>query len=259
MNVDHARLRGLVLALEELEAPEQVEAEAHLHACGDCRRVRDHLLAAERRLRDVPGLSATDDPLATASSLERAQAQASLTALLASQRTRFRLRLRRIMPLAIAATIVFAAVLPTLGRRSPVRDLAIGSPLVLRGDAQSPAAAAHGVSFRLVHDGYPVLIHVDGAGVARVLHPAPGTTPARVPADQLVLLPPPRSSMDWRTGLAPGCETYLLAIATDAAPDLSALRTAPAGASRDAAVRDAAKQLRRLVGAVVRRDGPGCE
>ena len=210
----------------------------------------------------MPGLAADEHPLTTASPLERAQAAASLAALLAGQRAGFRLRLRRIMPLAIAATIVFAALLPTFGRRSPVRDLVIGSPLVLRGGANAPAAAEHGVSFRLARAGYPVLVHIDGAGVVRVIHPAPGETPARVPADQLVLLPAPQSSNDWRADLAPGCETYLLAVATDDAPEAAALAalaaTTPAE-SHGAAVRRASKQLGKLVGTVLRRDGPGCE
>ncbi len=262
MNADHLRLRGLVLVLEDLEADEHRDAAAHLQACAECRHLRERLLAAEDTLRDVSGLAADDDPLAEATTLERAQAAASLAALLAGQRKRFRLRLRRIMPLAIAATIVFAAVLPTLGRRSPVRDLAVGSPLVLRGDESAPAATPHGVSFRLARDGYPVLIHVDGAGVARVVHPAAGEAPALVPAGQLVLLPPPRSSPGWRADLAPGCETYLLAIATDAAPDtrlLAALAAAPPEESHATAVRLATKRLGKLVGTVVRRDADGCE
>jgi hypothetical protein len=259
---DHARLRSLVLMFEELEAGERQETDAHLHTCADCRRLRERLLAAESTLRAVPGLSADEDSLASASPLERAQASASLASLLAGQRTRFRLRLRRIMPLAIAATIVFVAMLPTIGRRSPVRDLAVGSPLVIRGDEDSPAATEFGVSFRLTHAGYPVLIHVDGAGVARLIHPVPGEAPASVPADQLVLLPPPRSSAVWRADLAPGCETYLLAVATEAVPDAGTLAALPAelaGSSRDDAVRGAAKRLGKLVGAVVRLDGTGCE
>jgi hypothetical protein len=247
---------------EELDADERRDAEAHLRDCAECRRLRERLVAAEGTLRAVPGLSADEDPLAAASELERAQAGASLAALLAGQRTPFRSRLRRIMPLAIAATIVFVTVLPILGRRSPVRDLAVGSPLVIRGDEDSPAATEFGVSFRLTRAGYPVLIHIDGAGVARLIYPAPDEAPTSVPADRLVLLPPPRSSQAWRAELAPGCETYLLAIATDSVPDagtLAALNAAAAGGSRDDAVRGAAKRLGKMVGTVLRRDGPGCE
>jgi hypothetical protein len=105
-----------------------------------------------------------------------------------------------------------------------VRDLRIGSPLVLRGEASAPAAEAHGVSFRLTKSGYPVLIHVDGAGAVRLLHPASGAPPTRLGKDRLALLPPGGADA-WRADLAPGTETYLLAVATREPPDPRSLQS----------------------------------
>ena len=151
--------------------------------------------------------------------------------------------------------MALAIVLPLLHTGAPVRDLRIGSPLVLRGDATAPAGQEHGVSFRLNRAGYPVLIHIDGAGTARLIHPAAGDTPARFEKGRLVLLPPSGSSA-WREGLAPGDETYLLAVAVKGPPDSDLLRTWPAAASRTRgeSIRAAEARLVQIAGPVSRID-----
>lgn len=261
MAPDHAHQRRLILGHEDLEGDERAEADAHLAQCATCRRLLDRVLAAEAAVRSVASLPATGDPLAGLSDVERAQARISRDSLRKDgpERSLFRFRPRRLLQFAIAAVMVFAVLLPVLHHGTPVRDLQIGSPLVLRGGDDEPAATEHGVSFRLARAGYPVLIHVDGAGVARLVFPAPGTPPSRFAKGQQALLPPPQAGLRWRDALAAGCETYLLAIATGPTPpDLSTLTHLPTAASRDDALRAASKRLVRLAGPVARRDASNC-
>ena len=263
MSTEHERLRKLVLVWEDLEGDELAETTAHLLDCESCGRLRERVLAAEAVPRSIAALPAAPEPLAAFHSAERAQAKASLKALLGESRGGSQGRPRWLLPLALAAVIVFAAVLPAQRPRTPVRDLQVGSPLVLRGDQETPAATEHGVSFRLARPGYAVLIHVDGAGAARLVYPAPGEDPVRIGTDQRVLLPPARTGEAWRAGLAPGCETYLLAIAADDAPPdgatLGSLAFSPPRSTRDDAIGAVRRQLADLFGPVVVRSAPDCD
>jgi hypothetical protein len=258
VNSDCSKLRRLILVEEDLEPQERDGVREHLQRCAACRALRDRLLAAESVARSVESLPETDAPLASLSEVERAQARASLAALLAAQGARPLPFWRRPLPLALAAVAALAIVWPVLREDSPVRDLRVGSPLVLRGDDPAAAAAPHGVSFRLAEPGYPVLIHIDGAGEVRVIHPAGGDPAVRLPEGRLVLLPPVASTA-WREGLAPGPETYLLAVAAESPPPATLLQplSAPAAGSRRDAIRAAAARLERAVGPVSRCDGPG--
>lgn len=260
MNSDCSKLRRLILVEEDLEPQERDGVREHLQRCAACRALRDRLLAAESVARSVESLPETDAPLASLSEVERAQARASLAALLAAQGRRPLPRWRRPLPLALAAVVALAIVLPVLQRGAPVRDLRIGSPLVLRGEAAAPAAEAHGVSFRLTKSGYPVLIHIDGAGAVRLLHPAFGVPPARLAKDRLALLPPGGTDA-WRADLAPGTETYLLAVATREPPEPRRLQAllAVSTRSREQTIRDVAERLCAYVGEVSRLDGPSAD
>ncbi|MEZ4386075.1 MAG: hypothetical protein R3D98_00575 [Candidatus Krumholzibacteriia bacterium] len=264
MKTDHAELRRMVLMLEDLDDAERRVAADHLAGCDACARLREGVLRAEGVARAVAGLpAADDDPLAGLSEAERAQARASLGTLLAgggAAGARRRL-LHRVIPLALAAAAALLILLPGVGERTPVQDLQIGSPLVLRGAPGSPATIEHGLSFRLRHDGFPVVLHVDGAGTVRLIHPSPGSPPRKWSQGERVLLPSPDRQAVWRSALTPGCETYLLAIATKHAPtaaDLAALAALPPAAGRDEAVRAASRRLGELVGTVARRDAAGC-
>ncbi len=260
MTSECTRLRQLILVEEDLEAQELSEVRRHLQGCSACRALRERVLAVEDAVRSVAALPETPDPLAALSRIERRQARSSLAVLLFTHGGRQFPWWWRSLPLALAAVVAFAIVLPALQRGAPVRDLRIGSPLVLRGEASAPAAEAHGVSFRLTKSGYPVLIHVDGAGAVRLLHPAFGAPPTRLGKDQLALLPPGGEDA-WRADLAPGAETYLLAVATREPPDpgrLEALLTVSTG-SREQTIREVAERLSAAVGEVSRRDGPSAD
>lgn len=258
MTHEHERLRQLVLCLEDLDGDERQQAEAHLAGCVDCARLRARVLAVEARVRMVPALPDASDPLVGFGDDERAQARASRERLLAGQRNDFRRKLRRIMPLALAAVAATAVLAPLAARRPILRDVQIGSPLVLRGG--TPPAADFGLGFRMARAGYPVLLHVDAAGRVRLLYPALNDPAARFVRDQLVLLPPPDDGDAWRANVPTGCETYLLAAALvppgpQALFDLASLPPAP---TRAEAVRAASRRLADLVGKVVRRDAEGC-
>lgn len=260
MTSECTRLRRLVLVEEELGEQELAEARRHLQECPACRALRARVLAVEDAVRSVAALPETPDPLAASSEVERVQARDSLAALLAAQETRPPRRWRRAPPLALAAVVALAVILPVLQRGSPVRDLRVGSPLVLRGDTETPAGGTHGVSFRLKKSGYPVLVHIDGDGAARLIHPAVGAPPALLAKDRLVLLPPGGEAV-WRADLADGPETYLLAVATKGPPDrehLQALLPVAAG-SRQEAIRAVTAQLSDAVGKVSRCDDPSVD
>ncbi|MGD9546440.1 MAG: hypothetical protein AB7V45_02725 [Candidatus Krumholzibacteriia bacterium] len=254
MNSDHGRLRRLVLGCEDLEGSQREEALAHLAECPDCRRLREQVLAAEAVIRSVerlPEAEPAPDPAA----------KASLEALLGAV-SGSRFTATRVVPLALAAALALVALAPLLGPSSPVRDLQVGSPLVLRGDSGAAADLRHGVSFRLNEAGYPVLIHVDGAGDARLLHPRQGEAPALYPEGELVFLPRPGAAGDWRENLAPGCETYVLAvIAADEPPEAQSLESfilkASPGPRRDA-VGDLRRRLKDVFGNAAVRDDPDC-
>jgi len=254
---DCTRWRQPILLVEDLEAPESSEAREHLRTCAACRALRERVLAVEDAVRSVEALPETTEPLAASSEVERAQARASLAALLAAQDARRFPLWRRPLPLALAAVVALAVVLPSLQRGAPVSDLRIGSPLALRGDASAPAGEAHGVSFRLKEAGYPVLVHIDGAGVARLLHPPAGAPPPLLAKDRLALLPPGRSDA-WRAELAAGPETYLLAVATREPPEPAQLQAllAVAAGTRQETIRAVRARLAAAVGEVSRCDGP---
>ncbi len=254
MKSDHGRLRRLVLGCEDLDGPLRDEALAHLEGCPECRRLRDQVLAAEAVIRSVgrlPEAEPAGDPAA----------EASLEALL-GKASKSRFSPSRVVPLALAAVLALVALAPLLGPSSPVRDLQAGSPLVLRGDPSGAAALRHGVSFRLESPGHPVLVHVDGAGDARLVYPRQGEVPALFPEGELVFLPPPGTAADWRGNLAPGCETYVLAVtAADAPPAAGSLASflfsASSGPRRDA-VDAARRRLEAAFGNAAVCDDPDC-
>lgn len=262
MTTEHERLRGQVLVLEDLEGDELAQATAHLESCRDCADVRARLTAAEARMRAVPGLSAARDPLASLPPAERAAAAASREAILAGAGAGGNGRARswpRLLPMALAAGAALVFLVPTLADRSPVRDLQLGSPLVLRGD--EAVAPARGVSFRLSRPGYPVLLHIDAGGKVRLLHPATAEPTRPVAAGAAVMLPTPEQGDAWRSGLTSGCGTYLLAVATERPPvpeRLAAFAALSTDGDPRAAVRGAASLLRDTVGAVERLDDEGC-
>ncbi len=260
MTSECTRLRELILVEEDLDEVESSEVRRHLQGCSACRALRERVLAVEDAVRSVAALPEAPDPLAALSRIERRQARSSLAVLLFTHGGRQFPWWWRSMPLALAAVVAFAIVLPALQRGAPVRDLRIGSPLVLRGEASAPAAEAHGVSFRLTESGYPVLIHVDGAGAVRLLHPASGTPSARLAKDRLVLLPPGGADA-WRSGLAPGTETYLLAVATREPPNPMSLQSllGVSTRSREQTIRDVAERLCAYVGEVSRCDDPSVD
>lgn len=262
MTTDHDRLRGLALVLEDLEGDELALARDHLAGCAECAGLRERVTAAEARMRAVPGLSAAREPLASLSPAERAAADVSRRALVAGAVTDGRGRRKtwpRLLPMALAAGAALIVLGPSLTGRGPVRDLRLGSPLVLRGEAST--TPPRGVSFRLARSGYPVLLHVDAGGAVRLLHPAPASPSPPLAAGTLVLLPPPESGDAWRSGLTPGCGTYLLAVATGRPPtpaQLAALATLTTGGDRRAAARGAERLLRETIGAVERLDDEDC-
>ncbi|NTV03496.1 hypothetical protein HGA89_01085 [bacterium] len=260
MTSECTRLRQLILVEEDLDAVESSEVRRHLRACPACRTLRERVLAVEDAVRSVAALPEAPDPLAALSQIERRQARSSLAVLLFTQGGRPLPRWWRPLPLALAAVVAFAIVLPVLQRGAPVRDLRIGSPLVLRGEASAPAAEAHGVSFRLTKSGYPVLIHVDGAGAVRLLYPAFGAPPTRLGKDRLALLPPGGADA-WRADLAPGTETYLLAVATREPPNPRSLQSllGVSTRSREQTIRDVAERLCAYVGEVSRLDDPSAD
>jgi hypothetical protein len=262
MTTEHERLRGLVLVLEDIEGDELARATAHLASCPSCAELRTRLSSAEARMRGVPGLSAAPDPLATLPPADRAAAAASHRALLAGADSGGHGRGRswpRLLPMALAAGAALVFLVPALVDRGPVRDLQLGSPLVLRGD--HAAAPAHGVSFRLSRPGYPVLLHVDAGGEVRLLYPVPAEPMRQVSAGAALMLPTPEQGDAWRSGLTPGCGTYLLAVATERPPAperLASFAALSTDGDRRAAVRGAASLLRDTVGAVERLDDEGC-
>lgn len=260
MTTDHDRLRRLALVLEDLEGDDLARASAHVEQCAECAGLRARLTAAEARMRAVPGLPAAPDPLATLSADDRAAARASRAALVAGAGGGSRApRWPRLLPMALAAAAAFALLVPALAPRGTIRDLRLGSPLVLRGeDAASPS---RGVSFRLSRAGYPVLVHVDAGGSVRLLHPAGGEAARPIAAGVAVLLPRPELGDAWRSGLTPGCGTYLLAVATERPPataQLAALAAITTTGGPALAVREAARRLRDLAGEVERLDDEGC-
>lgn len=256
MESEHGRLRRLVLGIEDLDGASREEALAHLEQCPECRRLRDQVLAAEAVIRSV-GL------LPEAPSVADPAADASLEALLGTV-PRSRFTPFRMVPLALAAVLALALVAlgPLVRSSGPVRELRIGSPLVLRGNPADATDLQQGVSFRMARTGYPVLVHVDGAGNARLLYPAPGEVPALYREGELVLLPPPESARDWRAGLAPGCETYLLSVTEAAAPpgsgSLELLRFGASAGPRPAAVEATRRRLDDAFGNVAVRNHPDC-
>lgn len=263
MNKEHGRLRRLVLGWEDLSDSERAQADNHLLSCADCRSLRERILAVEAIVRDVSILPDAVQPLAGAEPDLLTEARASRDALLGPGPAGSRFGLRTMLPLALAAVIAAAFIIPRLNDRSPIRDLQVGSPLVLRGDLEAPAAMPHGVSFRLTQAGYPVVVHVDGAGTPRLIHPAPGAAADLVATDRLLLLPPPSAGSAWRNGLAEGCESYLLAVVPAASPpplaELADLDDVSVLASREETIGRLRERLARWPGAVVRIDGPGCD
>ncbi len=260
MTSECTRLRRLILVEEDLEAQELSEVRRHLQSCSACRSLRDRVLTVEDAVRAVAALPETPDPLAASSEVERDQARASLSALLAAPATRPSPRWWRPLPLALAAVVALAVFWPALQSGAPVRDLRVGSPLVLRGGTPAPAGETHGVSLRLKKPGYPVLVHIDGGGAARLLHPTAGAPPALMAEGRLVLLPT-GDAPAWRADLAPGPETYLLAVATREPPDPAQLRAllAIAAGTRQEAIRTVAERLSATVGKVSRCDDPSTD
>lgn len=262
MTTEHERQRGLALVLEDLEGDELAQATAHLASCRTCAELRARLSSAEARMRAVPGLSAARDPLASLPPADRAAAAASLQAMLAGAGAGGHGRARpwpRLLPMALAAGAALIFLVPALVDRGPVRDLQLGSPLVLRGD--DAAAPAPGVSFRLSRPGYPVLLHIDAGGEVRLLHPVPTGPMRQVAAGAAVMLPTPEQGDAWRSALTPGCGTYLLAVATEQPPAperLAAFAALSTDGDQRAAVRGAANLLRDTVGAVERLADEGC-
>lgn len=260
MTTDHDRLRRLVLVLEDLEGGELAMASAHVAQCPACAGLRASVIAAETRMRTVPGLSTAPDPLAALGAEEQAAAAASRAALLAGSDGGARApRWPRLLPMALAAAAALALLFPALAARGPIRELQLGSPLVLRGG--DAATAGRGVSFRPSRAGYPVLVHVDAGGTVRLLYPTGGDAGRPVAAGVAVLLPRPEHGDAWRSGLTPGCGTYLLALATERPPttaQLAALAALTTAGEPGPAVREAARRLRELAGAVERLDDEGC-
>jgi hypothetical protein len=264
MSKEHDRLRGMVLVLEDLEEADRRAADEHLRSCDACRRLRERLLAAEAAGRGADPLSADVDPLGGLTDVERAQAGASLSALVKARTRRKVVSLTWIAPLAIAAALIAIALHPDLHRHlrpgELVLDLQVGSPLVLRSALDAPAATRHGVSFRLRHPGHPVLVHVDGEGVGRLIHPLPGAPAPLQAAGKLVLLPPPAREDAWRGDLAPGPETYLLSVSDqDSPPDpmeLAALSSLTPGGDREEIIGRLYRALEAGGAQVVRLDAP---
>jgi hypothetical protein len=261
MSQEHERRRRQVLMLEDLDGVERERADEHLESCASCRRLRERLLAAEATGREFARPPSGDDPLGGLSELERAQARASLAALQRTARRGSPVNLGRLTPLALAAILLAAVLLPLQRERSPVSDLQVGSPLVLRGEASQAAATEHGVSFRLRQAGYPVLLHVDALGTVRLLYPEPGSQPEKHAADQLLLLPPPGRGADWRADLPSGRETYLLGVVPGDSPpsgaDLGRLPGLIAGPDREQVAAQALRQLQAICGRAVRLEAPG--
>ncbi len=260
MSREHDQLKEMILVLEDLDGGERKSAEEHLGACASCRRLRERLLEAEAAGRDTNPLPLEDTPLTSLTEIERAQAGSSLSALLNPASRRRARRTRWIAPLALAAALVLVALAPHLRRDSMVHDLRIGSPLVLRDAAHDPAASKHGVSFRLRLAGYPVLVHVDGDGIGRLVYPSPGELPGLRPAGKLILLPPPAMLHTWRSGIAPGRETYILAVFDPDSPpgreELAALSNLEPGADRGETIRRFHRMLKTAGATVVRLDAP---
>ncbi len=263
MSREHDRLKQMILVLEDLDGAERKSEEEHLDACVSCRRLRERLLEAEATGRDTDPLPLEDAPLNRLTEIERAQARSSLSAIL-NPGTRRRARsIRWIAPLAVAAALVLVALAPHLRRDSAIYDLRVGSPLVLRDAADEPAASRHGVSFRLRSAGHPVLVHVDGEGVGRVVYPSPDELPRLRAAGKLILLPPPAGEDMWRSSLAPGRETYILAVFDPDSPPgregLEALSNLEPGADRGETIRRFYRMLEYAGSAVVRLDAPAAD
>lgn len=261
MNRDHERIRRQVLGLEDLEGDQRQQALQHLETCAACRHLRERLLQAEASIRDFARVPANDDdPLRGLTSLGRAQARASLAALTATRRRRGAVNLKGLATFA-AATVLLAAILVPLQRqRSPLEELRVGSPLVLRGQAVLDAATEHGVSFRLRKASYPVLLHIDAAGAVRVLYPPAGAEPVLHEAGRLLLLPPPGSVPDWRASLPAGRETYLLGLAPAGGPPaidhILGLAGGASGVGREEVATRVRQRLQVVCSHVERLDAP---
>lgn len=255
MNDRHRRLRRLVLGCDDLDGALRDSALAHLEECRACRDLRERVLALEESVRSVA-------PLPEVEPAPDAGAAASLDLLMESVRpNRFR-GAGAMVCLSLAAGLALIVLWPLIGPSGPVRDLQVAAPLVLRGSPATSVDPSQGVSFRLEEPGYPVLVHIDGAGDARLVFPRPADAPARYPDGERVFLPPPGSSGAWRADLAPGCETYILAVADlDSPPTTGSLApfvfTAASGARRDA-VGNMRRRLSATFGNAVLCDGAGC-
>lgn len=263
MSMEHDRLRQMILVLEDLDGADREAADEHLGACDSCRRLRERLLEVEAAGRDVDPLPLDDDHLDGLTATERLQARSSLSALVNRRTRRMTQNLKWIVPMAMAAALVMIALAPHLRRDGVVYDLRVGSPLVLRDATDAPAASRHGVSFRLRRPGHPVLVHVDGAGAGRLVHPLPGDPPGPLVADRLVLLPPPARGDSWRDGLAPGQETYLLAVSDPGSPPdqdaLADLSTPEQVTDREETIRRLHKMLESSGLIVVRLNAPATD
>jgi hypothetical protein len=255
MNDQHRRLRRLVLGCDDLDGALREQALAHLEECRECRELRARVLAAEEAFRSVEPLPEIGPPA-------DAEAAASLDRLLKTGRTSRLPRVGTLVPLALAAGLALVLLGPLLGPSGPVRDLQMGAPLVLRGHPAAGDALLQGVSFRLEKPGYPVLVHIDGAGDARLVHPRSPEEPAPCPAGERVFLPPPGPPGTWRTEPAPGCETYVLAVADLGSPpsagSLAALLLDASSGSRRDAVAEVRRRLNAAFGNAAVCNGPDC-
>jgi hypothetical protein len=82
MTTDHREIEDLVLGFEELEDAERARALEHLATCADCRALREGLLRRERDARVIGALPGVGEQRAPLAPEDRAQADASLAALL---------------------------------------------------------------------------------------------------------------------------------------------------------------------------------
>ena len=214
-------------------------------------------IARDERVQPLRDLA--EDPLEGLTDAERTHARLSFTALRRTREQSIFTRWKPVIPMALATVLVLVILAPSMRRHSLVYDLQVGSPLVMRSVEEASPAAKHGLSFRLRRAGHPVLVHVDGEGAARLIYPAPGEGPSPRQADQLILLPPPGVVPEWRSDLAPGRETYLLAVFDAGAPpgqqELASLPRLGPGLDREETIRRVRKALGAGGSTVVRRNG----
>jgi hypothetical protein len=276
---EHARLRQLILGIEELEGPDRAEAEAHLAACEVCAALLASLRRIEQGAATHGALPALEIPQAFESNEERAAAT-SLAALrdeIEGVRTRrralpvprasralalrdflFGSRGRRVATALLSAAAVILVLIvrphapPTDG--VPLAAVEVVRLSTFRGpvDPGFHAGDAFGLEIELGEPAYPLVVHVDPEGGVGLLIPPEGGAWELAPRGQS-RLPSEAGGIEWRLEGRTGSESFLVAAVRHRHLDPEAfageLRGLPGG-TRDARLEALRQHIERRVGPV---------